>query len=546
MKKAIASVLAASMALSLAACGGSGSSSAAASTAESTASTAEAVDLNQEAVEGISDDAVLRVAIDGEPDSLFAAYQQNKADNRVNSSMFNYLVEWDDEAKEAKPSVATEWEWIDDTHIRFTLRDDVKFTNGETLVAEDVAESLAYSCQYHATYTQMFDPDNFQVEDDTHVVLALSKPYGNLLDILGCDYYTIFDWSAWQADNESMGADDALAKWIRDPVGSGPYKLVEWVDGDHLTLERNEDYWDKDNMPYYKQIVYSFISDMPARASALEAGTVDVAYNLASSQIDELKNASIGLTVNPYNQNVVMPLTFNMKKNPALADENVRKAIMYCIDKAALADAYGNGYEISGKSSLVAENSPYYAEVETWSQNLDTAKAAIDEAISENGWTSDDLTFTTWSVSGSDTSQIELLQYYLSTIGITLNIESADFATVLFEHLFVGDTSISIAENDTWDITRMLNMLDSRIDTSYDAYIGDYEDELHDLIDAAWAASEDDRYEAYKAVQQFAADHYMTTALNSCLYTDAWSNTITGMKYDAHSWPNVWAMRPVK
>ncbi len=546
MKKAIASVLAASMALSLAACGGSGSSSTAASTAESTAQSTETVNLNQEAVEGISDDAVLRVAIDGEPDSLFAAYQQNKADNRVNSSMFNYLVEWDDETKEAKPSVATEWEWIDDTHIRFTLRDDVKFTNGDTLVAEDVAESLAYSCQYHATYTQMFDPDNFVVEDDTHVVLALSKPYGNLLDILGCDYYTIFDWSAWQADVDSMGADDALAKWIRDPVGSGPYKLVEWVDGDHLTLERNEDYWDKDNMPYYKQIVYSFISDMPARASALESGTVDVAYNLASSQIDELKSASIGLTVNPYNQNVVMPLTFNMHKNPALADENVRKAIMYCIDKTALADAYGNGYEISGKSSLVAENSPYYAEVETWSQDLDTAKAAIDEAISENGWTTDDLTFTTWSVSGSDTSQIELLQYYLSTIGITLNIESADFATVLFEHLFVGDTSITIAENDTWDVTRMLNMLDSRIETSYDSYTGEYEEELHDLIDAAWAASEDDRYEAYKAVQQFAADHYMTTALNSCLYTDAWSNTITGMKYDAHSWPNVWAMRPVK
>lgn len=546
MKKAIASVLAASMALSLAACGGSGSSSTATSTAESTAQSTETVNLNQEAVEGISDDALLRVAIDGEPDSLFAAYQQNKADNRVNSSMFNYLVEWDDETKEAKPSVATEWEWIDDTHIRFTLRDDVKFTNGDTLVAEDVAESLAYSCQYHATYTQMFDPDNFVVEDDTHVVLALSKPYGNLLDILGCDYYTIFDWSAWQADVDSMGADDALAKWIRDPVGSGPYKLVEWVDGDHLTLERNEDYWDKDNMPYYKQIVYSFISDMPARASALESGTVDVAYNLASSQIDELKSASIGLTVNPYNQNVVMPLTFNMHKNPALADENVRKAIMYCIDKTALADAYGNGYEISGKSSLVAENSPYYAEVETWSQDLDTAKAAIDEAISENGWTTDDLTFTTWSVSGSDTSQIELLQYYLSTIGITLNIESADFATVLFEHLFVGDTSITIAENDTWDVTRMLNMLDSRIETSYDSYTGEYEDELHDLIDAAWAASEDDRYEAYKAVQQFAADHYMTTALNSCLYTDAWSNTITGMKYDAHSWPNVWAMRPVK
>lgn len=552
MKKAIASLLAVSMALSLAACGGadtaSGSAADSAATGESggEAQSAVEVDLDQEAVEGISEDAVLRVAVDGEPDSLFAAYQQNKADNRVNSSMFNYLVEWDDEAKEAKPSVATEWEWIDDTHIRFTLRDDVKFTNGELLVAEDVAESLAYSCEYHATYTQMFDPENFVVEDDTHVVLALSRPYSNLLDILGCDYYTIFDWSAWQADCDSMGEEEALSKWIRDPVGSGPYKLVEWIDGDHITLERNEDYWDKDNMPYYKQIVYSFIADMPARASALQSGSVDVAFNLASSQIEELQNADIGLTVNPYNQNVVMPLSFNMKNNPALADENVRKAILYCIDKEALADAYGSGYELSGKSPLVTENHPLYAEVETFSQDLEIAQEAIDTAIAENGWTAEDLTFTTWSISGSDTSQLELLQYYLSTIGITLNIESADFATVLFEHLFVGDTSISIGENDTWDVNRMLNTLDSRIETSYDAYIGEYEEELHALLDTAWTADEDSRYEAYKAVQQFAADHYLCTAVNSCMLTDAWSDKITGIKYDAHCWPNVWAMRPVK
>lgn len=548
MKKALALILAAVMALSLVACGGTGNSQSSnppGNSDNSTPPAQESADLNKDAVEGISDDAVLRVAIDGEPDSLFAAYQQNKADNRVNSSMFNYLVEWDDEAKQSKPSVATEWEWLDDTYtkIRFTLRDDVYFTNGEKLVAEDVAQSLAYSCKYHATYTTMFDPDNFEVEDDTHVIITLSKPYSNLIDILGCDYYTIFDWSAWQADVDAMGADDALAKWIRDPIGSGPFELVEWVDGDHITLTRNENYWDKDNMPYYKTITYSFISDISARATALQSGTVDVTFNLASSQIEELKAA--GLTVNPYNQNVVKPLTFNMIKNPPLADENVRKAILYCIDKAALADADGNGYELHGNSPLLTETSSYYAEVESFSQDLEVAQAALDAAIAENGWTPEDLTFVTWSIAGSDTSQVELLQYYLGQIGITLNVESADFATVLFEHLFVGDTTIDIAENDAWDVSRMLNCLDSRIPTSYSAYIGEYEDELHALLDAAWAASPEDSYEAYKAVQQFAADHYMMTAVNACMLTDAWSSSITGMKYDAHCWPNVWAMRPV-
>ena len=542
MKKLIALLLAAIMVLGVVACSGSTTDTTqdavtAAESEDAAVTAGENTDKNVEAVSGISEDATLRVAVDGEPSSLFPAYQQSKVDNRVNSSMFNYLTEWDDNAGTWKYSIATDHEWIDATHIRLTIRDDVLFSNGEKLVAEDVAQSLAYSCGFHATYTAMFDPGNFVVEDDTHVVLALTKPYGNLMDILGCDYYTIFDWSAFEADGEDFSA------WMRNPVGSGPYVLVEWVDGDHITLERNENYWDKDNMPYYKYITYYFIADQASRASALESGTVDVAYNLASNQIEELKAA--GLTVNPYNQNVVQPLSFNMKSNPALADENVRKAIMYCISKDDLAVAYHNGYGISGKSSVVTPNSPYYYECETFEQDLTVAQEAMDAAIAENGWTADDLTFTLWAVSGSDTSQVELLKYYLSTIGITLNIEQADLATVLFDHLFVGDCSISISENDTWDVTRMLNYFDSRIATSYNAYVGEGEEELHALIDAAWAADDAGRYEAYAAVQQFLADHYATSAIDAAMLTDAWSSDITGIMYDAHCWPNVWNMRPV-
>ena len=492
-----------------------------------------------------SADAVLRVAVDGEPSSLFAAYQQSKVDNRVNSSMWNYLVEWDDVNKTAKPSVATEWEWIDSTHIRFTIRDDVYFTNGEKLTAEDVAKSLDYSCDNHQRYTAMFDRENFVVEDDTHVIIALTRPYGNLLDILGCDYYTIFDWSAFEADGKDT------AKWMRDPVGSGPYKLVEWVSGDHITLERNENYWDKDNMPYFKQIIYYFIADQAARTNALEAGTVDVAYTVAVNQIKELQDA--GLTVNPYNQNVTQPLTFNMSlledgtvRNPALQDENVRKAIFYAIDKSELAAAYHMGYGIESKSSLTGPNSPYYYECESFAQDLNAAKAAMDEAKAKNGWTDEDLTFTMYAVAGSDQSQYELLQYYLGQIGITIKIESVDLSVMLFEHLFVGDSSIGIAENDTWDVTRMLEMVDSRVPTSFDAYRGEHEEELHALIDAAYAADDSTRYDAYAAVQQFCADHYVTTVIDNCLFVDAWNPAYTGMLYDAHCWPNVWAMHPAE
>jgi len=301
MKRAITLILALVMVLSLA----------------SVAFAAEDLnaDKNVAAVEGISEDAVLRVACDGEPDGLFPGYQQNKVDNRVNSAMFNYLTEWDDVAQTWKYSIATDHEWIDDTHVLFTIRDDVYFSNGELLVAEDVAKSLAYQVTEatHASYNYMFDPEGMEVVDDTHVIVALSEHYGNLLDILGCDYYTIFDWSAFEAD----GLDTAV--WTRNPVGSGPYMLEEWLPGESITLVRNENYWDKDNMPYYQSIVFYFIADQASRASALEAGTVDVAFNVAVNQIEELEAA--GITVNPYNQNVTSPLQFTMTNEayPALA-----------------------------------------------------------------------------------------------------------------------------------------------------------------------------------------------------------------------------------
>ena len=111
--------------------------------------------------------------------------------------------------------------------------------------------------------------------------------------------------------------------------------------------------------------------------------------------------------------------------------------------------------------------------------------------------------------------------------------------------MFVGDWSIDIAENDTWDVTRMLEMVDNRVSTSYGAYRGELDDELYALIDTASSADDASRYDAYAAVQQFCADHYVTSAIDNVIQVDAWNSAYTGILYDAHCWPNIWAMRPV-
>ena len=375
------------------------------------------------------------------------------------------------------------------------------------------------------------DPAECEVVDDTTVIIGLSRIYNNLPEILGCTYYAIFSAKAF----EEVGNDETV--FAVNPVGSGPYKLESWETGSKLTLVRNDDYWGE--LPYYKYIEFSFISDPVARVNALEAGDVQLAFNIPTAQIEELQGYD-NLYVNIYEQNVGVPIWLTMKNTPSLQDENVRKAIFLAIDKELLVQAAYGGYGTASHSSVTGQSSPYYFESETYAQDVETAK----QLIADSGWSAEDLTYTTYAVNGGSTAHYEVLKAQLDAIGVTLNIETVDL-TVMLEHSWVGEIPIGFAENDNWDVGRMLEFADSRIETSWNAYVGEGEEELHALIDAAWAASDEERYDAYAAVQQWLSDHYVCTNLCDVVMPDAWAANLTGVVYDAHCWPNIYNVRPL-
>ena len=534
IKKVLALILACVLSLSvLASCGGNSNQSNAstpASNDSSDASTSTSAPAGVPA-EGTSDET-LKVACDGEPTSIFPNYVTNKTSNRVDSCMFDTLVRWNDETKTAEPCLATEWEQIDDLHWQFTLRDDVYFTNGEKMTANDVLVSLQASYDYTLNhYTLWLDPAECSVVDDTTVIIGLSRVYNNLPEILGCTYYAVFSAKAF----EEVGNDET--KFAVDPVGSGPYKLESWTTGEKLVLVRNDDYWGE--LPYYKYIEFSFIADPVARANALEAGDVDIAFNMSTAQVEELQ-ANEDLVVNVYEQNVGWPIWLTMKNYPPLQDENVRKAIFLAIDKDLLVQAAYAGYATTAHSSVTGQASPYYYETESFTQDVETAK----QLIADSGWSAEELTFTTYAVNGGGTAEYEVLKAQLAEIGITLNIETVDL-TVMLEHSWAGEIAIGFGENDNWDVSRMLEFADSRIPTSWNAYVGEGEEELHALIDAAWAASDEERYDAYAEVQQWLTDHWVCTNLCDVMFPDAWSADLTGVVYDAHCWPNIYNVRPL-
>lgn len=523
-----AAVAAAVAGLSLTSCNGSEN------TGNDSSSTPDASD--KIVAEGTSEET-LNVACDGEPNSLLPNYAQNKTANRVIGSMFNYLVHWNHDEQKAEPSLATSWEWDDDTHITFTLRDDVEFSDGSKFTAHDVTVSLKTSTENTiSSYSSMFDIPNFREIDDTHIQIALVRPYGNLLDILGCEYYAIFSSTAFEAQGSSAEA------FSRNPVASGPYVLKEWKQGESITLERNENYWDEGNLPYYKTIVYTFIADASSRVTALQSGQVSIAYNLAPSQVETLKSAGT-ITVNCFNQNVAVPVQFNMRTVKALANEDVRKAIVLGMDKKAIADARYAGYADVSGSPLLVPASPYYKETDP-SQDVEKAK----QLIANCGLSSDELTFDVIAISGEATSYIEIFQAEMREIGVTINVVTYDLPTML-QKLRNNETMIGFGEIDTWDPSRMLDVLDSRVTTpiANNCYVGEGEDELHDLIDMAENAADDnERKDALASIQEFCSEHAALTVISSVMIPDAWSSNLTGIEYDAHQWPQIWNVRPYK
>ena len=238
----------------------------------------------------------------------------------LSTQMFNTLIVRNADFTGYDPCLATEWSWENDnTDLVFTLRDDVFFHNGEKMTAEDVA--FSYNTIIGAGYADCATSamDSMEVRDDSHVVLHFKSEYGPALEACATDYMCVFPQAYYEADPDGF---------TRNPCGTGPYKFVEWVAGDRITMTSNEEYWQ--GTPAIKDITFKVFEDASIGTLALESGEIDV--HIAPPQSD-VQN----ILANPdlqYDETLSTTTTwviFNF--NGIFADENLRLAVAHAIDK---------------------------------------------------------------------------------------------------------------------------------------------------------------------------------------------------------------------
>ena len=410
-----AAVLAASLALT--ACGGSGAGG-----GSSSGGSAASGD--------IQEGGDLRAALTGEPDVLDPATSSIYTGAQVYENIFSKLVDFDENG-EIVGDLATEWEATDDTTWTFTLVDNATFSNGEKLTSADVVYTFEriLDPETASAYAGLYAPvESVEAPDDTTVVFNLSSPFGPFLTNLATNGQIV--------NQKAIESGDPA----REPVGTGPFTFVEWVQGDHITLEKNAEYF-KEEKAHLDSITFRFLPVDQSRIDALSAGELDWVDAIPLNQVEALSEDQRFTYVSSDVAGIPDFLAMNTQEAP-FDDVRVRQAVALAIDRQEITDV---AYSGTGENGLieVPTGSTWYDEEGLFATepDIERAKDLMAEAGYADGLTVQYLGLPQYPEL-LKTGQV--VREQLKEIGIDLQIEQVD-VSVWFDSYSSGDYQMTSA-----------------------------------------------------------------------------------------------------
>jgi len=268
----------------------------------------------------------LHVAFSVGPQTLEPRVGQGTPAQSVLRMIYEPLLSHDRNGK-LLPVLAQSWQWISPTILELKLRQNVKFTNGEPFTSESVKYTIdsiiAPDSKFPVNRDRLADivrvdtPDPYTV----HLVTQhLSRPL-------------LFALTFWPLGMMPPKASAELGpRLAAQPIGTGPYKLVQFTPGQTVVLEANPAYWGK--KPAYSRIVYNIIPEDGTRIAALESGQVMMINNVPPDQVARLKaNPQLSVASAPAAR--PMFLDFRMAK-PIVKDVRFRQAVSLAINRRAI------------------------------------------------------------------------------------------------------------------------------------------------------------------------------------------------------------------
>jgi len=482
------------MVLLLSACGGGGNTQA-----------DEKQDIGNEEV-GSEQDAeaptattknTLTVSSYSDPKNLNPYASDGRNSSRICLNVFERLVDHNAVGDEYFGMLAESWE-ENDEGITFNLRKGVKFHEGQEMTAEDVVFSLQTAAGYSTANGgwDWIDWDNITAVDEYTVHIPYFYPCSLTIAKFAANNIYVMCKETWDTYGEEVS---------NHPNGTGPFTVGDWMQDDHCTLNRFEDYWG--DKPVLETINFRFISENSQALIELETGGVDLVMDVPSLEVENIK-ASDRMELINKTPTVVDFLHMN-NENEYLKDVRIRQAICYAMSQDdILTGVYRNVGEMSFSSlppgivgytdEFEGDNYPYGT-----ATNVEKAKELLAEAGYPDGF---DIVIDV-DDNADRIATAEILQNNMAQIGIKATINSQDFAT-LWEKIYAGEAAMFMlgvnAGSYEPDMILYLRWHSSNIDPSSGSNYTRFSNEEFDkcLDDARNSFDLEERNELYKRAQQ--------------------------------------------
>jgi peptide/nickel transport system substrate-binding protein len=314
------------------------------------------------------------------------------------------------------PGLAQSWETVDDTTWRFKLRPDVKFHNGNAFTAADVVYTIE-KARASIRPDLVANIASATAIDDLTLEITTPKPYAVLPNDLA--ELLILD-----EDYTTATGDEAMDL---QPMGTGPYRLGDWIKEEKLVLTANDAYWA--GAPAIKTVTFRPITNPATRTAALLTGEVDVIQDLAVRDVDRVKREDAFQVITRPSLLLIVLAMDTREKSPTIdgpnpmQDQRVREAIARAIDVDAINTVVMNGLATPADQFVPASHLGHVDGLnfrDMYPVDIDKAKALLAEAGYPDGFT---MTLDATNNRYVNDAQIaQALASMLAKINVTLNL----------------------------------------------------------------------------------------------------------------------------
>ncbi len=382
----------------------------------------------------------------GEPTTLIPILSSDAISSGITNFVNDSLLK-ENENLEIVGELAEDWEVSEDGKtLTFYLQDDVSWHDGEKFTADDVVFTM--NMILDPNYTGVISSDLKYVEEivavnDYEVEIHLLQIDVPIMEALAAPAMGIIPEHVFK---DVPAEDLAKSEGNWNPIGTGPYKFVEYASGQHTILEANEDYWGEG--PYIETIKINHYQDSQSVLSAFENGDIDYIAKIPVEDIDRLKNNladEVTFVEAPNNGYYYIGLKQNHEH---LEDKNVRQALMYSLDRQTIIDTVFQGYGTIINSHSVPISWAHTDDVNEYPQDLSKAEELFTEAgytKGEDGFLYNDdgekLEFTIVSMAGEEEKAniIAMVIEQWKAAGADVDVEYYERSVLFTQYLDVGE-----------------------------------------------------------------------------------------------------------